>query len=72
MKATTSTPMLWTEMTDDLSETVNGGSYSCYNSYYYCEKPKKKEKECEYYYEEPSKCWEKQYDKCNSYQSKWW
>jgi hypothetical protein len=72
MKATTSTPMLWTEMTDDLSETVNGGGYNCHKSYYYCEKPKKKEKECEYYYEEPSKSWEKQYDYCSSYKPKCW
>jgi hypothetical protein len=64
MKTTTSTPMLWTEMTDDSSEAVNGGSYNCYNSYYYCEKPK--EKECKTY--EKPKYW----DKCHSYQSKWW
>jgi hypothetical protein len=68
MQATTSTPMLWTEMTDDSSEAVNGGG--CHKSYYYCEKPK--EKKCDYY-EEPSYCYEdKQYDKCDSYKSKWW
>ncbi len=68
MQATTSTPMLWTEMTDDSSEAVNGGKNGYYKCYYY-EKPK--EEECESY-EEPSYCWEdKQYDKCNSYQSKW-
>jgi hypothetical protein len=69
MKATTSTPMLWTEMTDDSSEAVNGGSYNCHKSYYYCEKPKK-EKECKSY-EESSKSWGKQYDHC-SYKPKCW
>jgi hypothetical protein len=57
-------------MTDDSSEAINGGSYYCHNSYYQCEKPKK-EKECKTY-EKPSYCWEdKQYDKCNSWKSKW-
>jgi hypothetical protein len=71
MKTTTSTPMLWTEMTDDSSEAVNGGSYSCHKSYYYCEKPKK-EKKCEYYVE-PSYCYEekKSYD-CSYYKPKSW
>ncbi len=69
MKTTTSTPMLWTEMTDDLAESVNGGRH-CRQSYSYCEKPKKEY--CESYYEEPSYCYEdKKYDHCNSYQSKW-
>ena len=66
--------MLWTEMTDDLSEAVNGGS-GCYEKHYcYYEKPKKEK--CEYYeepsswYEEPSYCYEdKQYDKCDYYKS---
>jgi hypothetical protein len=71
MKTTTSTPMLWTEMTDDLSEAVNGGKYGCHQSYYYCEKPKE-EKKCKSY-EEPTYCYEeKYYNKCDSYKSKWW
>jgi hypothetical protein len=45
MKTTTSTPMLWTEMTDDLSETVNGGYHNCHHHCHY-EKPKV-EKKCE-------------------------
>jgi hypothetical protein len=70
MKTTTSTPMLWTEMTDDLAETVNGGSHGCQNSYYY-EKPK--EEKCESYYEEPNYCYEeKEYNKCYSYKPKCW
>jgi hypothetical protein len=70
MKTITSTPMLWTEMTDDLSEAVNGGKHGCHQSYYHCEKPK--EKKCEPYVE-PTYCHEeKQYNKCDSYMSKWW
>jgi hypothetical protein len=30
MKATIFAPTLWTEMTDDMSETVNGGGSHCY------------------------------------------
>jgi hypothetical protein len=70
MKTTTSTSMLWTEMTDESSEAVNGGGYNCEQSYYYCEQPK--EKKCEYY-EEPSYYYEeKEYDKCYSYKPKCW
>jgi hypothetical protein len=70
MQPTTSISMLWTEMTDELSETVNGGKNDCYQSYYCGEKPK--EKNCESY-EEPSYYWEdKQYDKSDYYQSSWW
>jgi hypothetical protein len=68
MSTTTSNPILWTEMTDDLSEAVNGGGWNKYCYYY--EKPKKKE--CAVV-EEPTYCWkDKQYDKCNSYKSKSW
>jgi hypothetical protein len=69
MTTTTSTSMLWTEMTDDSSEAVNGGKYWSYKSYYHCEKPKEEKK----YRDESSYCWEdKKYDKCNSYPKKWW
>ena len=62
--------MLWTEMTDDLAESVNGGYHCHQQSYYYCEKPKK-EYHCESY-KEPSYSWkEKGYNNSNYYQSKW-